>query len=286
MTSSEEVTGAELPDLEHLARTELGETAETKERCLSELRELIKADSSLDWPTDEKFLVKFLRSRKYNVERAFKTIQKYFRVRQGSPELFENLSPSNASYETAVLDNHLVVTSKQKDPQGRAVVMVKLGAWNTDICPVTDLIRAVLIAAERILMDEETQIRGAVGVYNLKGLSIYHLAHVTPFLLRKVAHLTQDCYPVRLKAVYVINHPPICKVLFNALKPFLKSKLLQRFQFLGNNPRTFHGLLPPDCIPAEFGGTHEDFDYSGQHKDVLSKSDYFQYVNSFGFQRK
>ncbi|XP_077519330.1 alpha-tocopherol transfer protein-like isoform X2 [Amblyomma americanum] len=228
MAHSEEATGAPLPDLEHVARTELGETAETKEKCLSELRELIKADSSLDWPTDEKFLVKYLRVRKYNVKLAFEAINKYFRVRKNSPEFFKNLTPSNACYETAILENHLVMISKHRDPHGRAVAMMKLGAWNTDICSITDLIRVALVMAEWTLLDEETQIRGVAGVFDLKGLTLHHLAYLTPFLLRKLAYIVQDCYPVRLKAVYVTNHPPIYKVLFNALKPFLKSKLLQR----------------------------------------------------------
>ncbi|KAK8772876.1 hypothetical protein V5799_012591 [Amblyomma americanum] len=191
MAHSEEATGAPLPDLEHVARTELGETAETKEKCLSELRELIKADSSLDWPTDEKFLVKYLRVRKYNVKLAFEAINKYFRVRKNSPEFFKNLTPSNACYETAILENHLVMISKQRDPHGRAVAMMKLGAWNTDICSITDLIRAALVMAEWTLLDEETQIRGVAGVFDLKGLTLHHLAYLTPFLLRKLAYIVQ-----------------------------------------------------------------------------------------------
>ncbi|XP_075545607.1 alpha-tocopherol transfer protein-like isoform X2 [Dermacentor variabilis] len=235
-----------LPDLENVARSELGETAETRERCLSQLRQLIDADTSLLWPTDEKFLVKYLRCRKYNVELAFNAMRKYFRVRQNSPEFFKALTPYTASYENVILDNHLIMISKHRDPMGRAVAMMKLGAWNTSICPVTDLVRAALVMAEWTLLNEETQIRGVVGVFDLKGLSISHLAHFTPFLLGKLAHIVQ-------------------------------------FRFLGCDPSTFHGLLPPDCIPAEFGGTHEDFDYSSQHMDVASTSDYFEYVNRFGY---
>ncbi|XP_075545605.1 alpha-tocopherol transfer protein-like isoform X1 [Dermacentor variabilis] len=272
-----------LPDLENVARSELGETAETRERCLSQLRQLIDADTSLLWPTDEKFLVKYLRCRKYNVELAFNAMRKYFRVRQNSPEFFKALTPYTASYENVILDNHLIMISKHRDPMGRAVAMMKLGAWNTSICPVTDLVRAALVMAEWTLLNEETQIRGVVGVFDLKGLSISHLAHFTPFLLGKLAHIVQDCYPARLKAVYVTNNSPIFELLFAAVKPFLKSKLLRRFRFLGCDPSTFHGLLPPDCIPAEFGGTHEDFDYSSQHMDVASTSDYFEYVNRFGY---
>lgn len=275
-----------LPDLELVAKTELGETPEVKERSLALLRQLIAGDECLDCPADDDFLVKYLRCRKYRVEDAFKVIGNYFRVKQRLPDVFTNLSPCGIPYREIIVENRLIMISKLRDPHGRAVAMMKLGAWNTGICSLTDLLRAALVMAEWTLENKETQIRGVVGVFDLKGFRISHLAHFTPLFLKRLAHIVEDCYPSRLKAVYVLNNPYICELLYAMVKPLLKSKLAQRFHFAGRDLSKLHGILPSECIPAEFGGTNEDFDYCSQERDVKSTEDYFQRVSRWGYRNE
>lgn len=40
--------------------------------------------------------------------------------------------------------------------------------------------------------------------------------------------IPQNCYPVRLKAIYAINTPPLAETLLALIKPFLNYKLLNR----------------------------------------------------------
>ncbi|XP_072143720.1 alpha-tocopherol transfer protein-like [Dermacentor andersoni] len=299
------------PGLGHVAKVELGETAEVKVRCLSRLRELIAGDKPLLCPMDDKFLVKFLRARKYSEEAAFKNIQKYFRVKQTSGDFFKNLSPYTVPLSAVLPDHKLMMVSKRKDPEGRRVAVIKLGrmrrhsktvcseigqssstyfgaplfpgSWNTGVCSVTDLMRSALVMAEWALLDEETQVRGVVCVFDLKNLRIMHMAHFTPGFVKKTAHIMQDCYPVRIKAIYVINNPPAYEIVFAAVKPFLKSKLLQRIYFMGGDLQKLHGVLPADVIPVEYGGTHEEFDYYRLEKDVKSSHSYFEHISRFGY---
>ncbi|XP_070391612.1 alpha-tocopherol transfer protein-like [Dermacentor albipictus] len=287
MTNTDSVASrkgaASPPGLGHVAKVELGETAEVKVRCLSRLRELIAGDKPLLCPTDDKFLVKFLRARKYSEEAAFKNIQKYFRVKQTSGDFFKNLSPYTVPLGAVLPDHRLMMVSKRKDPEGRRVAVIKLGSWNTGVCSVTDLMRSALVMAEWALLDEETQVRGVVCVFDLKNLRIMHMAHFTPGFVKKTAHIMQDCYPVRIKAIYVINNPPAYEIVFAAVKPFLKSKLLQRIYFMGGDLQKLHGVLPADVIPVEYGGTHEDFDYYRLEKDVKSSNSYFEHISRFGY---
>ncbi|KAH9374176.1 hypothetical protein HPB48_002359 [Haemaphysalis longicornis] len=241
------------------------------------------SDARLDCPVDDEFLVKFLRGRKYQVEKAFKTIQKYFRVRKTSVDLFKDLLPTAVPLRAILVDNRLMMLSKGRDCLGRPVALIKMGSWHRSICSLDDLYRAALIMAEWALLDEETQIRGVVGVCDLKGLRAHHLAHFTPLSLKKIAHIVQDCYPARVKAIYVINNPPLCELLYAAVKPFLKSKIVQRISFIGHDLKKLHGILPPDVIPVESGGTHEEFDCYSQEKDVRAAQDYFEYIARYGF---
>ncbi|XP_077560001.1 alpha-tocopherol transfer protein-like isoform X2 [Haemaphysalis longicornis] len=233
---------AGLPELDAVARRDLGETTEVKERSLSALRQLIAGDESLHCPADDPFLVKYLRSRKYRVEETFQMIRNYFSARQRLPEFFADLSPHKVPYRRIIVHNGLILVCKERDPQGRTVFVIKFGAWNTGICSVTDLFRAGLVMAEWNLENQESQIRGVVGVIDLKGFHMSHLTCFTPFLIKKVSHIVQ-------------------------------------VHFMGYDLNKLHGILPPDCIPAEFGGTHEDFDYYSQEEDVKSIRDYFERVS-------
>lgn len=277
------ICGTGLPELELVARRDLGETPEVKEHSLALLKQLITGDERLHCPADDAFLVKYLRARKYRVAEAFEMIRNYFRSRLRLREFFDDLSPDTVPYPKLCVENRLILVSKLRDPQGRAVVMMKFGAWNTGICSMTDLIRAAFVTAEWILQDEETQVRGVVGVVDLSGLCASHVVHFSPFLIKKLAHVLQDCYPARLKAVYVINDPPLCGILFGMMRPFVKAKLVQRCHFMGHDLGRLHGIIPSDCIPAEFGGTHEDFDYYSQERDLKSSKDYFDRVSRWGY---
>ncbi|XP_077557940.1 alpha-tocopherol transfer protein-like [Haemaphysalis longicornis] len=121
----------------------------------------------------------------------FKMIRSYFLARQRLQDYFSDLSPHTVLYRKIFVENRLILVSKLRDPKGRAVVVLKFGSWNSGICSLTDLVRAVFVTAEWVLLDEETQIRGVVGVVDLSGLHVSHLMHFSPIFIMKMAHVLQ-----------------------------------------------------------------------------------------------
>ncbi|KAH7968492.1 hypothetical protein HPB52_008984 [Rhipicephalus sanguineus] len=257
--------------------------AEKISGSLQHLKELICGEELLDCPKDDRFLLKFLRARKYNAEAAFKTVQKYFRARQNYPAIFSDFSPSGMLYDKIMRENKLLAVSSKRDALGRAVLLVKTGAWDTSICTLDEFTKACLVLAEWMLLDEEVQKHGIACVFDYKGLGLHHLTQFTPFTVHRLVHVVQDCYPLRVKAVYVVNSPPIFDILFPIAKTFLKSKLIQRVQLFGADLGKLHDVVPDDVIPEEVGGTQESYDYDKLEKDLLSQSDYFEEVNRYGY---
>ncbi|KAH7969500.1 hypothetical protein HPB52_019027 [Rhipicephalus sanguineus] len=150
--------------------------------------EAIDEEDGLVVPPDD-VLVMFLRAKKYRVEDAFKTIRKYLRVRRDVPQYFDNLTPSNIPYETFFHDHKLIMFAK--DSQGRAVGYLQFGAWNNGICSIDDLMRCALVATESNLREEETQIRGLIGVVDLKGFGAHHMLVLTLRFARRVIAIGQ-----------------------------------------------------------------------------------------------
>ncbi|KAL1472253.1 hypothetical protein MTO96_039459, partial [Rhipicephalus appendiculatus] len=102
------------------------EMEKMKQDAMLQLRELLAGETQLKCPDDDAFLVKFLRARKYNVDSAFKNIKKYFKVRRNHPELFDELDPDFALFDTVCRKHKLVTVSREKDPKGRAIVLLNL----------------------------------------------------------------------------------------------------------------------------------------------------------------
>lgn len=278
--------GPRSKELEELARRELGETAEMKQRALNELRELISGEPLLDCPMDEAFLVKFLRARKYDMERTFDTVKKYFKYRRDMPEIFGGLTPDSIPFDTVCAKHRVFTASCKKDPQGRIVIMLNCGAWAADVCSINDLFRVGAVILEHLLLDEEAQIKGVVVVFNMKGLSLHHIAHYTPSVTRKLVQLGQECCVMRIKAIYMINNPAAFDVLFSIAKIFMKAKMIQRTQLLGYDVEKMRKLLPHDLIPEKDGGTFESYDYEAMKRDMQRNLPFFQEIQRFGYRNE
>ncbi|XP_037507844.1 alpha-tocopherol transfer protein-like isoform X3 [Rhipicephalus sanguineus] len=270
-------------DLQSVAQRELGETPEVKQKTLAELRRLLEEEDGLVVPPDD-VLVMFLRAKKYRVEDAFKTIRKYLRVRRDVPQYFDNLTPSNIPYETFFHDHKLIMFAK--DSQGRAVGYLQFGAWNNGICSIDDLMRCALVATESNLREEETQIRGLIGVVDLKGFGAHHMLVLTLRFARRVIAIGQDSLPIRLKGFYYLNTPAFFRIVHTLVKPFLSEKLLRRLHLLAGGISEIRDVVPPELMPKEFGGTQEDFDFHKQEKFFHSKASYFEKMLKCGYQRK
>lgn len=270
-------------DLAHDAHCELGETSDVKEAALSQLRKLIAGEPQLDCPMDEDFLMKFLRGRKYDVDCAFRNVRKYFKARIEYPQMFQGLTPQSIRFDATCRKHRLLTASRKRDPEGRVAAMLNIGAWNADICPLNDVFRAGCVHLEYLLLQQEVQIKGFVFILNVQGLSVYHMAHYTPSVIKRLLSIIQDYLPLRIKGIYIIYNPALFDVLFAIAKPFMKAKLLKRIRLFGHNLRELRDLVPEDLISEEHGGTHESYDYGEMERDLQSHSDYFQRINSHGY---
>ncbi|XP_054929880.2 alpha-tocopherol transfer protein-like isoform X2 [Dermacentor andersoni] len=213
---------------------------------LQNLEKLIRDEKLLDCPKDERFLMKFLHARKYDADKAFKTVQKYFRARQSYPAIFESFTPSEVLYDTIFRENKLLAVSSKRDSLGRAVMLVKTGAWDASICTLDEFTKACMILIEWMLFDEEVQKRGVVYILDYKGLGLHHLTQYTPFAIQKMIHIAQ-------------------------------------VQLFGDDMEKLRDLVPDDVIPKEAGGTLESYDYDKLERDMLSQSDYFEELDRYGY---
>lgn len=113
------------PDLITKAREELQEKPEWRLRDVQALRDMVCKDyPSLGTCLDDAFLLRFLRARKFDYDRALQLLVNYHTCRRSWPEVFNNLKPSAIK---PVLESGFVTVLPRLDPEGRHVVCIRPG---------------------------------------------------------------------------------------------------------------------------------------------------------------
>ncbi|XP_011784384.1 PREDICTED: alpha-tocopherol transfer protein-like isoform X2 [Colobus angolensis palliatus] len=221
------------------AREELQEKPEWRLRDVQALRDMVRKEyPNLSTSLDDAFLLRFLRARKFDYDRALQLLINYHSCRRSWPEVFNNLKPSALK---DVLASGFLTVLPHTDPRGCHVVCIRPDRWIPSNYPITENIRAIYLTLEKLIQSEETQ----------------------------------DGFPIRIKAVHVVNEPRIFKGIFAIIKPFLKEKIANRFFLHGSDLNSLHANLPRSILPKEYGGTAGELDTATWNAVLLASEDDF-----------
>lgn len=109
------------------AREELQEKPEWRLRDVQALRDMVCKDfPNLGTCLEDAFLLRFLRARKFDYDRALQLLVNYHCCRRSWPEVFTNLRPSAIK---PVLESGFVTVLPHLDPEGRHVVCIRPGIF-------------------------------------------------------------------------------------------------------------------------------------------------------------
>lgn len=240
-------------------------------------------DTELTTPTDDEFLLKFLRARKFDYDRAFRLLQRYYRLRSENSELYAECYPS-AILNT--FENNIQTILPDFDEMGRTVFIFQAGKWDPELCSLDEVHLANQMCLEKAIQDGQTQILGIVSIIDMKSYSLQHLRNVRPSHFKKMVAVIQDSFPARFREFHIVNEPYIFEMLFTMVKPFLSEKIKNRIFFHGSNLCSLHEHIPVEILPEELGGETGKFDNSSFVKELLACDEEFQRNALFGYVKR
>lgn len=268
--------------LQRIAEEELGETQAKRQDALVKLTQLLEAETDLNANKDPKYLLRFLRVRKFNVDGALQTVRNYYRNRASCVTIYRDFLPAKA--QTA--GRKLMMVMPDRDVHGRPVILCKPGVWMPDELPYADLQCTWLICMEYIAADPAAQILGVVLLVDYADFTADKILSLSIGLIRRAIEYIQDCMPMRMKAIHIVRQSYAFDVFFALIKPFIRTKLAERFRFHGENFEKLHEEISPKTLPEEYGGQGPPIDYDAFWTRVDAAEKDFAAANRFGYPMK
>ncbi|XP_077483107.1 alpha-tocopherol transfer protein-like isoform X3 [Amblyomma americanum] len=279
MSAESAVNVKETASDEETLETQRSDTKSEAEAIL-QLRQLLQEDKKLKPRTDEEFLVRFLRVRKYDVEAARRTVQKYYRNRAACPTVYSDFVPSSIDPSS----RRIMMVLPSKDAHGRLVILFKAGVWVPSRKSYDLAQKAALVCLEHMAADPASQTAGVSILVDSDGFSLNSLLSCNLSLTRRFFEYLQDCMPMRLKGLHIIHESKAMDFLFAIMRPFIKRKLAERqIHFHGTDYKNLHEEIPPTMLPEEYGGEAAPLDIEGFWRQMELQDAQFFENNRFGY---
>ncbi|XP_061183887.1 alpha-tocopherol transfer protein-like [Saccostrea echinata] len=268
------------PELIQKAEKELNEKAEWRNRDIQALRDMVNKNKELQIRTDDVFLLRFLRAKKFDYDRAYNLILTHFQMKKENPKLFENLRPSAVKH---VLEAGVTGVLPHRDKEGRRVIIFRPGRWDPSRFPVDDVFRTNFMTISKIIQDEATQVNGIIMVMDLDGVGWAHARNISPFYAKRIMSLLQDAFPARFKGIHYLNEPAVFDYIFAIVKQFMKEKTVNRLHFHGKNVQELTDYIDPEYLPEEYGGKAPPYSNKEWMEELLKCDAEFDEEAKYGF---
>ena len=263
------------------ASSELGEHPETREELIQELREKVtqwkpqtnEEKSVVLTNTEDKFLVTFLRARKFDTSKALQLYVNYHKFRLKYSPLLSNTKFKSVKQ---VFESGIIKVLNSRALDGSKVLCVYPGNWNTSKVSFLDNFRATFMVLDKLIQDEMTQVHGFSILYdftNSSFMSMFHAAQSEQIKNGVLIDLLQDAFPARFKAIHLLRHPLYIGIVLGVIKPFMKQKLRDRIHIHGEDYVSLHSFIDPLSLPKDLGGMVENSTFM----DVISTLPVQQY---------
>ncbi|EAT45365.1 AAEL003347-PC [Aedes aegypti] len=278
----------ELEDLtpfgKDVAKNELRESPELKAQAVEELREMLKGQDELVVPIDnDDWMVRFLRPCKYYPKSAYELIQRYYQFKVKHWDMYLDLSPSR---EVNIFKQNILSVFPNRDQLGRRILLLELGKpWKHKEVTLDEVFKGCVLFLEAAMLEPETQVNGAVVIFDMDGLTMQQAWQFTPPFAKRIVDWLQDAVPLRIKGIHIINQPKIFNVVFALFKPILRDKLRSRIVFHGTDRESLYKHIAKECLPPCYGGTVDAPRVQGEqwYELLLKCDDEYTAINKYGY---
>lgn len=244
------------PMYREIALKYLHETDNIRTQALDQFREWITKDPTItNCRMDSSFLLRFLRTKKFNIAAAYQIFKEYLTAFRLYPKWFMKLCVDEPHIIDFILDG-FIYPLPERDENGCQVVIYNFGNINPDKYTQHDIFRVQILCFHACFEDEESQIAGYVVVLNFSGYDMKRYALFNFVDFSNYARVVRYAIPIRVNKILIMNMPRYMHPLYELASSFLTPKLKKRVQLIKSR-EDFKKVVDISIYPKEFGGGRE-----------------------------
>ncbi|XP_073821197.1 alpha-tocopherol transfer protein-like [Musca autumnalis] len=273
--------GPELPDDIKKIAIEQGECEETRTQKIEEFRNyILEHNDCQPHRTDDEYLMRFLRARYWDIPRSYKLICNYYKFRDQNKSYFEKVRPLDLTY---IAGKDIVHVTPYRDQCGRRIMIFRFGLWKPSEVTTDDIFRASVCLLEMGSMEPITQVVGGIGIFDLQGISLNHILHLSPSVASKMIALMVTSMPTRVASIHVVNQNFVFNAALKIFQPFMDAKMREHLYVHGSDMTSLHKHINAECLPKRYGGTLDDFSSTAWIEAIKDDKEVQQQLGKQGY---
>ncbi|XP_056643517.1 retinaldehyde-binding protein 1-like [Diorhabda sublineata] len=243
-------------ETQKIAKEELREDEHTRKTALASMREWIMQNPKIKMcRMDGKFLLRFLRFKKFHITLAQECLERYVLLRQTFGVAFNCLDITIPMMLDLTNLGYMFVCP-QRDRLGRRVIVYRPGVFDLYQFSNADMCRIHGIVYETLMEDEENQVRGFVHFADGQGVGFPYL---TLFSIKEAVRIVKNgekTLPMRHKEIHGMNVHPSMKFALDFGMSLISEKIRHRVTLYKDIEEVIQSeKIEVDILPKEYGGT-------------------------------
>ncbi|XP_028900866.2 alpha-tocopherol transfer protein-like [Zeugodacus cucurbitae] len=243
------------PALRELARTNCNENAETVVDQIEVIQEWIRKSPHLKASNNPHLILAFLRRCHFSLEETKKRIDDYYALKNAFHEVLCERELSEELLEFYRTGIH-IIPNKPIAPDGPAVMISQYCKIDSKKSNPRLAFKLLFILFETLAMESDNaSIVGLTYIIDCRDVGVDLMMQFDPFLLKKAYTLAENCMPLKLNEIHVINMRREGVSVFNFVSSFMPSTLA--FKFLAHKKaEDLFEHIPRDAVTVEYGGSN------------------------------
>ncbi|KAH8292859.1 hypothetical protein KR044_001173, partial [Drosophila immigrans] len=230
-----------------------------RDRDLAELLEWFQENENLPQEIEPLLLRRFYQCMYGDMEDTKQLIEMNYALRHKHPHLFIKRDPLDAD-SRRTFDYADILPLPGLTPDKYKVSLYCFRDFEPSKMHHTEDTRAFFMVTDCrfITPDDATQPDllsvGEVQIFDMKGTTMRHISRLTISTLRAYVKFLQLAFPVRLKAIHMVNCPTYLDRIVSVVKPFISEEVFKLIRFHTCSIDTLYNFVPRQMLPEEYGG--------------------------------
>ncbi|GIY14692.1 alpha-tocopherol transfer protein-like [Caerostris darwini] len=259
-------------------RKEVGESEESRTRCLQILRKDLQSLNNLHPCLEEDFLLRFLRIAKFDHTKAFQKILKFYQHQDKLAAVFSKFS---MSLQKAGSLNHIWVSPYRLENNSLLIIALG-GKVDYNVYSFEERMYLELLCMSEIARRPLNALCGVTIIVDNAGFNRRTFFEHTPRRMKLYMESLVD-FPLRIKGYHVVNHPPVFSIIIKMAYPFLPKKIRDRlFAHPNDNWKSLHSHVPPDILPEQYGGKLKQSSMINAFENIPQLDEHYRQQMQFG----